>query len=209
MKFFRTYGSLLGGLASAIAVGLLTNLVTSDAPSGVTIVAFVIAVLLSVVFALASARQQFLSEQAERTVVAQRGTLAAGRDASTATVDLGLAPSRINIGGIQAETPSGWTFEADPEDSESRLFASFKNLEYEATKVLNRKLGERRRSIFDMRADLTRLGIWSEEDVRAFDRAVRVRNAIVHGDVAAVRAEDVLKASRIVQMLMERLEKAT
>ena len=82
-------------------------------------------------------------------------------------------------------------------------------LEREADELLRQRIGERRRTIFDIRADLNRLGIWSTEDVENFDRAVRVRNAIVHADPTADNEMSVYKASHIISNLTKRIADAS
>lgn len=79
-------------------------------------------------------------------------------------------------------------------------------LEVDAQSVLDRVLGGRNRTIFDLRADLAHTGIWTFSDVEDFDRAVRVRNAAVHGD--SVSEKDVATASKTVRRLRSRLDEA-
>ncbi len=101
--------------------------------------------------------------------------------------------------------PSDSSIRVDRSETAQALLDRIYRLEIEAEELLNRRLGEKRRSIFDLRADLIRLGIWSQSDVESFDRAIRVRNAIVHLDVNSIAEKDIDMATGIVQDLLDRL----
>jgi hypothetical protein len=77
--------------------------------------------------------------------------------------------------------------------------------EHDAQKILDTILGDRSRTIFDLRVGLARAGLWTSSDVEDFDRAVRVRNAVVHGDSYTERY--VANASKTVDRLRSRLVK--
>ena len=207
MKFSR-FLPLLGGLVLAVALGVVLNYVTSDAGSGVAVIASVAALIASAVSAIVASRQVFLSKKALEEV-RQLNETRFGVPTVTVEQPALDAHSIVSIGGVGKVQLGRWNRHSDNVSDEWKLLGSFADLEDEATRVLNRKLGERRRSIFDMRADLTRLGIWSEEDVRAFDRAVRMRNAIVHGDPVGVDESELLEAPRVVGGLITKIKNAS
>ncbi len=91
-------------------------------------------------------------------------------------VDASPAPSDYS-----ASTNTSARKSADP-----RLVQLIRNIgqiEYlAATRLLEGDTGGRRASIFRLRAELLERGIWSDDDVKAFDRAFSIRNAFVHAD---------------------------
>ena len=63
----------------------------------------------------------------------------------------------------------------------------------------------RRRGFLALRSGLFDLGIWDDDDARRFDEALRVRNALVHGDIKDVSEEKVRHAAKIIGDLLEKL----
>jgi len=72
-----------------------------------------------------------------------------------------------------------WGFESAP--SLEVLMLRLAQIETEANKVLDASLGPQRRQLFEIRSELRRLGLWSDKDVATFDRAMMIRNSMVHG----------------------------
>jgi hypothetical protein len=70
-------------------------------------------------------------------------------------------------------------------DDALKLLKEFNELERAAKGVLDETDSA---SPIRIRSSLAALGIWSKEDVVAFDAAVRVRNSLVHGDEEFDRA---------------------
>jgi hypothetical protein len=64
------------------------------------------------------------------------------------------------------------------------LLLKLAQIETAAAEVLDRKSGPRAWQLFEIRSELRRLGIWSDDDVITFDRAMRLRNEIVHSGSA-------------------------
>jgi len=60
------------------------------------------------------------------------------------------------------------------------LMLRLAQIEAEANKVLDARLGPKCRQLFEIRSELRRLRIWSDGDVATFDRAMRIRNSMVH-----------------------------
>ena len=76
---------------------------------------------------------------------------------------------------------------------ESLLLLKLAEIETEAGRVLDDKLGPARRQLFQLRSELKDHGFWTDEDLETFDRAMKVRNSIVHGgsNDTSVAASDV------------------
>lgn len=74
------------------------------------------------------------------------------------------------------------------ERNKSSILLRLAEIETEAERVLDEELGPRPRQLFQLRAELQNLGIWSADDVATFDRAMAIRNSIVHGDGGEVES---------------------
>lgn len=64
------------------------------------------------------------------------------------------------------------------------------------------------RSTLAIRSELLDNGFWSNEDVREFDEVLRVRNALVHGDVADFSAEKVSSAASAAAQIRANLQES-
>jgi hypothetical protein len=88
-----------------------------------------------------------------------------------------------------------------------RLMSDLRLIEKHGTRLLTETGSppSRRRSFLALRSGLFDLGIWTDDDARRFDEALRVRNALVHGDLEDASEDKVLSAARITSDLLGKL----
>jgi hypothetical protein len=91
-------------------------------------------------------------------------------------------------------------------DPQKQLVGSIRSIEEKANEVLSREHGEERWSLFETRSELRSSNVWSESDVEAFDRALSIRNEIVHGD-KPTGEESVSDALADTRLLLEKLDR--
>jgi hypothetical protein len=80
-------------------------------------------------------------------------------------------------------------------------------IERESEQLLDTIIGPGDRQLFEMRARLHRLGIWSDSDVKTFDRAMVVRNGVVHGSAVPSVADS--PSSKELDQLLDKLRSAS
>jgi hypothetical protein len=181
---------LMLGLAIAVLAGFGINMITES--SGSSELWGITAAVVSGLAGLITAALAFRFER-EACRVYRRGVY--GVNVKPSGTRMIGDPLRITVRGCASSEPA------------QILVDQVAGLEVDAQSVLNRVLGGRNRTIFDLRADLAHAGIWTSSDVEDFDRAVRVRNAAVHGDLFSEK--DVTNASKTVERLRSRLHEAS
>ncbi len=150
------------GLLVSVALGLSANLITGSGSSAQAAQWSGVVVGL-----LGSALGALLWFRAEPQVARRR---------ESDFADASPAPSHYS-----ASTSTSAPTSADPRLLQ--LIRNISQIEYlAATQLLQADTGGRRTSIFRLRAELLERGIWSDDDVKAFDRAFSIRNAFVHAD---------------------------
>jgi hypothetical protein len=99
-------------------------------------------------------------------------------------------------------------YEYEPTSRTAALLLDIARIEARANDELARRYGGARpRSLFELRAELRRAGIWTDDDVKSFDRALTIRNRIVHGDPEPSRSQ-MKAASRDTSRLLDLLDQA-
>lgn len=168
---------LILGLAIAVLAGFSINMITES--SGSSELWSITAAAVSGLAGLITAALAFRSE---REAVRYRRWVYGVVNVKPSDTQMIGDHLRITVRGRASSEPA------------QILVDQIAELEVDAQSVLDRVLGGRNRTIFDLRADLAHAGIWTSSDVEDFDRAVRVRNAAVHGDLFSEK--DVTNASK-------------
>lgn len=161
-------GSVSGGLLAVLGVGVSALLARASYSSG----------LLARLFwmvGVAIAQDKTLSDLAN-----QRAEL--NQDITFLNRQLAILRKRQSVSHLGVS--------ADSESKAARLVSNIALIEEAAAEFLrysdSRAVAPEgvatRRSFFQLRSDLLARGAWSSDDVVKFDKALKVRNAIVHGD---------------------------
>jgi hypothetical protein len=95
-----------------------------------------------------------------------------------------LDPDNISRMDIEILNEKSRTEAPTRAEEVDRLLANMVLIERLAAKKTADHLGKGQRypTLFQLRSQLKERGIWKDSDVKAFDQALRIRNAIVHGD---------------------------
>jgi hypothetical protein len=97
----------------------------------------------------------------------------------------------------------------DKVKSPTLLVEQICELESAARSALATENGARRRTLFELRAEMCSTGLWTDADVQDFYQAMRVRNAIVHGDCQDLTWKQIEIGQRILSKLLSKLEVET
>lgn len=97
---------------------------------------------------------------------------------------------------------SNTEYECRQYDMEATFFGEFIEIERTAKDMLSEVDGA---SIIRIRASLGRLRKWSEADITEFDKALRVRNKVAHGDTEALDDSSIKDALATVRHLRQKL----
>ena len=110
------------------------------------------------------------------------------------------------IAKVETEN-DGWRGQDVHDTASLRLISDIRTIEKEAIDLLQQAGSiPPRRGFLALRSSLVDLGFWTDEDVRRFDEALRVRNALVHGDIGEeVSKSKVLSATKTTSGLLTKL----
>jgi uncharacterized protein YutE (UPF0331/DUF86 family) len=176
---------LLIGLAVAVAIGVVADIVAGRGASGVgTWLLIVGSVGASILAGTVTAFQATISR---RLLLLRRPRLRRSAE---------LAFARAGTADVAKVT----------------LVITIASIESAANQLLSTMLGGRSRTLYQTRSELRRLGVWSDSDLEVFDRALSIRNGIVHGDVIPHGEESIstalADADRLAAKLRRRLDQA-
>jgi hypothetical protein len=89
-------------------------------------------------------------------------------------------------------------------DDENSVVVGVHAIESIADLILGPAPNNRRRSFFELRRELRDRGVWTDEDVRSFDVAVKVRNWLTHGDYRELsRGDERVARNNLTRLLGE------
>ncbi|KAB1923147.1 hypothetical protein F8280_16705 [Micromonospora noduli] len=90
-----------------------------------------------------------------------------------------------------------------------RVVRGIQVVEEAASGILDLRLTSRRLSLFSLRAGLVEEGIWNDEDIKAFDQVLSIRNSIAHGDKRSYSLKELEAAAKTIEQLGEKLRART
>jgi hypothetical protein len=182
--------SLLLAIAGALSALGVLGAFAQHAVSWDTFSLAILGCLIAGILLVADTRAQM---KAWRRIAAERRRLWEERSDLEAMVEYCVEdrPARLKLSSDRAE-----------------VVVALANIELEADRLLGKTVGGAPRRPLQLRDELAARGYWSMSDLQAFDRAVSLRNSLVHAN-RHISEREVSEALKGAQRLLGRLLDAT
>ncbi|MFI2714117.1 hypothetical protein ACH495_28745 [Micromonospora sp. NPDC018662] len=174
----------------SVAVGLAVNLFVNESASSTSVL-----FLVSVVFAAALSRIIFVTPPSRGLKPDSTGL--------PSSIDTENGIGEADQLGVGAPHMSPELF------NQYRVVRGIQVVEEAASGILDLRLTSRRLSLFSLRAGLVEAGLWNDEDIKAFDQVLSIRNSIAHGDKRSYSLEELESAAERIEQLGEGLRVRT